>query len=117
MFGECFKIRGYAFNDPEIGRAADRFGGRARFLKQLVDRFVVQRAGILVGPGEEVSFMDGIEVDAKGLVDARLAAAESLVVFVAARVIEDAKWFRLTASRTLAIEELADFAIGQVETS
>ena len=65
MFGERFKIRGDALNDPEIGRAADHFGGRPGLLEKLVHCLVVQRADVLVFAGEEVCFAEGVEVDAE----------------------------------------------------
>ena len=91
MFGERFKIRGHALDDPEIGRAADHLGGRAGLLEQLVHGLVVERAGVLVVAGEEVGFAIGVEINAERIGDARLAAAEGVGVFVAIAVIVDAE--------------------------
>ena len=115
MFGERFKIRGHALNDPEVRVAADLAGCRPRFLKQLVNRFVIQRAGVLIFSGKEVRFVICIEIDAERLGDSRLPAAQRVGIFLMIAMVVDAEWTDLLARLALAGEQSANFLLGEIE--
>src|SRR5262245_42162989 len=96
MFAKRFEIRGDALDDPEIGRVADVAGGGPGFLKQLVDRFVVERGNVaftvfIIVAGKEVGLTVGVEVDAERFRDSWLAGLERRDVIVFVAMIEDAK--------------------------